>query len=315
MVYNIKYNDNMIHESFVKGSVITKAKDGGDVPVKEYSGYTMPGTGTVIRILKDQNNVPCTSITDENLKKVVPTFALYDAEKKERILEANLNLGVDDFWNHPELNYEITNFGQQIVVEDYERTPKTAFWLDVFRADPRFWVNDGKTERPESLKDVMFIVTPENQDVKPVLTKDFSEDAYRMFSSLNNMSRINKMFIVDELGSDLYNPTEVSDDELNILIIRGLGSNGEKRVYTGDTFRDFVTDVSKYDSGRLNLSKAIRTASKVGIIKYLGDNFYFQNFAMGHSLKTVEEFLLNPANKKLSGGIFAELKKDGAPID
>lgn len=315
MVYNIKYNDNMIHESFMKGSVVKKAKDGSDIPVKEYEGHTMPGTGTVIRILKDQNNVPCVAINDENLQKVVPTFALYDADKKERIVSANLNLGIDPFWNHPDLMIEISNFGQQMVVVDYEKTPKTALWLDVFKADPRFWVNDGKTERPESLREVLFIVTPENHEVKPVITKDFSEDAYKMFSSLTNMLRVNKLFIIDELGENLYDPIETPDDELNLLIIRGVANSGDKRVYTGDTFRDFVTDVSKYDSRRLNLSKAIKTAHKNEIIKYLGDNFYFQNFSMGHSLKVVEEFLNNPTNKKITGGIFAELKNRGLPFE
>jgi len=315
MVYNIKYNDNMIHESFMKGSIVKKAKDGSDIPVKEYEGHTMPGTGTVIRILKDQNNVPCVAINEENLQKVVPTFALYDADKKERIVAANPNLGIDPFWNHPDLMLEISNFGQQMVVQDYDKTPKTAFWLDVFRADPRFWVNDGKTERPESLREVLFIVTPENFEVKPVITKDFSEDAYKMFSSLTNMLRVNKLFIIDELGENLYDPIETPDDELNLLIIRGVANNGDKRVYTGDTFRDFVTDVSKYDSRRLNLSKAIKTAQKNDIIKYLGDNFYFQNFSMGHSLKIVEEFLNNPTNKKITGAIFTELKSRGLPFE
>ena len=86
-------------------------------------------------------------------------------------------------------------------------------------------------------------------------------------------------------------------------------------MYTGDTFRDFVTDVSKYDPRRLNLSKAIRLASKNDIIKYLGDNFYFQTFSMGNSLKKVEEFLNNPTNKKITGAIFGELKTRGLPFD
>ncbi|MFZ1704466.1 MAG: hypothetical protein WAT79_08960 [Saprospiraceae bacterium] len=315
MVYNIKYNDHMIHESFMKGSVVKKAKDGSDVPVKEFEGHTIPGTATVIRILKDQNNVPCVGITEENLKKVVPTFALYDSDKKERIVSANPTLGIDPFWNHPDLNYEISNFGQQIVVDDYDKTPKTAFWMDVFKEDPRFWINDGKTERPESLREVMFIITPENHEVKPVITKDFSEDAYKMFTSLTNMPRLNKQFIIDELGDNLYDPIDTPDDELNILIIRGVSTEGDKRVYTGDTFRDFVTDVSKYDPRRLNLSKAIRLASKNDVIKYLGDNFYFQTFSMGNSLKKVEEFLNNPTNKKITGAIFGELKTRGLPFD
>lgn len=315
MRYNISYNEGIIHESFSKGSVVTKAKDGSDVPVREYQGHTMPGTETVIGVLKDQNNVPCIAISHENLKKVVPSFAFYDAEKKESILDADPMLGIHPFWNHPDLKFEIKNFGQKLDVISYEATPKAAFWLDVFKADPRFWVNDGKTERPESLKEVQFIITPEGQEIKPVITKEFSEESYRMFSALNSMARLNKMFILDELGENLYHPIDTPDDELNIMIIKGISNQGEKRVYTGDTFSNFVTDVSKFDGRRLKLSKMIKEANNNNIIKYVGDNFYFENYSLGHSLKSVEEFLENPANKKISSALWVEIKNKGLYID
>lgn len=315
MVYTIRYNQDQINPAFSKGGVIKKAKDNSDVPVREFDGHAMPETTTTIRILKDQNRVPFVRLTQEELDLIVPSFGLIDDVNKKVIKTANVNLGVDDFWNHPELSLEINNFDTKLSVTDINTTPIAYFWLQTMKADPRFWVNDGTQERPENLRQVEFIVTPEGKEVQKVVTKELSEDTFNMYNALFGMPRINKMLIIDELGEGLYDKIETTDSELVKLIVKGLSDNPFKRVYTGETFEDFVTTVSKFEISQVNFYSLIKNAIREKVITWVGDAYYFENYSLGGDIQKVQAFIDRVSNKKIKDSIWKAMKDKNLLVD
>lgn len=298
--YVVRFNDRRISEHLSSGTTIRKVK-GQEVVEGTFKNRAMPNTSTTIAVRKElPSNRPLINISQETLDKIVPYFNLIDLVKDERIETAKVDFGIDAFWNHPELFLPIDNKGIELTIDDDPtKNPIDFFWLSVMRADPDFFVDDGTQRRPETMSEVKFIVQPKYKAKTTIKTEYTSlVDSRDTMRAIFGMSRDRKMFIIDQLGENLYDPIKSEDRELEDLILENLDKNRERRIENGMKFGDFVEAISKQTDDQFSISQVVKYAFSKGLIEKSGDMYYYNNMSCGNSAKEVEEYFMKPENNK-----------------
>ncbi len=298
--YVVRFNPKRINQHLTSGTTIRKVK-GEDVVEGKFNERAMPNTRTTIAVRKEYpTNRPMISISQETLNKIVPYFNLIDTVKDERIETAKVDFGIDAFWNHSDLFLPIDNKGIELTIDDDPtKNPIDYFWFSVMKSDPDFFVDDGNQRRPETMSEVKFIVQPKYKAQTTIKTEYTSlVDSRDTMRAIFGMSRDRKMFIIDQLGDNLYDPTKSEDRELEDLILEHLDKNREKRIENGMKFGDFVEAVSKQTEDHFTISQNVKYAFAKGLIEKSGDMYYYDNMACGNTGKEVEEFFMKPENNK-----------------
>jgi len=300
MKYTIRPNNEYFSPILTKGEIVHRNKENDEV-IDFLKDRPMPGTGTIIRVLKDvSNNRPIINIDQEDLNEAVKAFAFYDKASNKPILNADVTFGMDYFWNVPDLSWEIPNIGTTINVQEFKTTPIDSFWFSVAEVDPRFWINDGKHERPENMSSVLFIITPMymDEDKKDVsrLGKDTKiSDVLNISRIVIKMDRDRKMYVLDAAGI-LYEE-KANDDTLERLIFECLEMPENYRV-VGQEFDQFVSEIAKYNEQEFDIHGVIKSAIKAGIVEMKNTYYYFEDKPLGY---TVNEAVNNLYSAKMAG--------------
>lgn len=299
--YVVKFNPRRISSFLTSGTTVNRKNDGTEEIEGTFKERAIPDTATTIAVRKDShNNRPLINITQEKLDKIVPHFGLIDKDKNEMIKSAKLDFGLDLFWNHPELYLEIKNAGLELsITDDPEMSPKDHFWFDVMKADPLFYVDDGTQRRPETMSEVMFLVVPKYKEEKKISTEFTSlMESRETLRAIVGMSRQRKMFIIDQIGDNLYDPAKSSDIELEDIILSNLDKNRSARLDNGMLFGDFVEAIARQTEDQFSIQETVSYALAKALIIRSGDMYYFDNMPCGNTQKETIQFFNKPENKK-----------------
>lgn len=295
MKYTVRVNTEYLSPYFTSGEVVKKNKDRDEVMdlIKDRS---VPDTRTTIRIFKDaRNNRPIIKINQEDLDLAVRAFSLVDKKENKAITTADLNFGLDPFWNNPDLFWEIPNLGETIDVQNFTLTPKESFWFSVAEVDPRFFINDGKHERPENMSSVLFTLTPmymdEDKESLKVGKDSSMADVLNISRIVIKMDRERKMYLLDAVNVPYED--KANDEVLEKLIFDCLENPGSYRV-VGQTFDQFLIEVSKYNEQEFDVHGLVKMAYKKDLIEMKNNYYYFGDSALGYSINETVKMLLTP---------------------
>ncbi len=280
-----------------------KNLEGDIVSDKKYSKQASPrASRNYVPRISFRTGKMLVDLDQKELDKLVLDIGFY-SEEGNLITNAPMNNPDAPFWKHPDVKVRLMGSGTSFNDDE----PLDKFWLNCFRADPKFKVS-GQKLAPSVAATVDYTVTAIQDGVSA--STEATDELYKAMKLLTlNEDNFDKLTsILRAMGTD----TRKASPKLvkNALMRKITDQKDHYLSGTGERNIDAFIRLCGVTTQELKFQEMVtQSLTKGVIVKRKNNKYYYGDIELGTSKAKIENYLEDPENNEIMVEIREKLKK------